>query len=277
MNISKITLRILTILMLAAPAMSFSQGTSDTKTVNKYVKEIGQFDRLKVLDDVNVVYRCNPDSTGLAVFEGEPQFENAFILTLNKNTLKVQVNTEDLGQPGLPTLYLYSDFLTLVENSATFTTRVETLAPCAEFKAIETGNGTVTVDNLSANKVIAVLNTGNGTVNVSGTCVEAVLKMIGTGLIQADRLKADNVKCSILGSGTIGCWPLSSLHVRGIGSTKIYYKGDPKVKKTGGGKLFQIPEQRGELITTPQPADNDPYDDHGPVEEVNIIDEEADE
>lgn len=209
-----------------------------------YTREIGQFDRLKVIDDVNVVYRCEADSTGLAVFEGEPEFEDAFIFTLKDGQLKVQVNTEDVGHPRLPTLYLYSDFLTFVENTSNFTTHVQTMASCAEFKAVEMGNGTVTVDDVRANKVTAVLNTGNGTINVSGTCHDASFRMIGTGLIQADRLKADRVKCSILGSGSIGCWPLESLSVKGIGSTKIYYKGDPKVKKTGGGKLFPIPEMR---------------------------------
>lgn len=68
--------------------------------------------------------------------------------------------------------------------------------------------------------------------------------MVGTGTISADRLEADVVQCKILGSGSIGCWPLQKLNVRGIGSTKVYYKGDPQVKKSGGGKLYPLPEGR---------------------------------
>lgn len=238
-------------------------------SIEKYVLRIGQFDRLKVTDNVNVVYRCNPDSTGLAAYHAAPSFADAFIFTLNKSTLRVQVSTEDVGQPGLPTLYLYSDFLSYVENTSDFTVKIETLAPCPEFKAVEMGNGTVTVDNVRANKVIAVLNTGNGTVNISGECREAELRMVGTGLIQADLLKADVVKCGILGSGSIGCWPIETLNVKGIGSTKIYYKGEPTIKKTGGGKLFAIPQEQigtGE-ITNGTADDEDNEEDEGEDDE----------
>ena len=76
-----------------------------------------------------------------------------------------------------------------------------------------------------------------------------VLKMVGTGTINADGLKTELVNCKIMGSGTIGCWPLSRLDVRGIGSTKIYYKGAPEIKKVGGGKLFPLTDENGEELT----------------------------
>lgn len=213
--------------------------------VQDYKVEVGQFDKLKILDNVNVVYRCNPDSTGFVQYRGEKEFADAFIITPKPDgTLRIQVSTEDVGHPNLPTLYVYSDFLTSVENSSSFSVLVENPSPCAEFKATQIGNGSVAVENVKTNKMIASLNTGNGTVNVSGTALTAMLKMLGTGIISADRLKADDVQCKILGSGSIGCWPVASLSVKGIGSTKIYYKGDPKIKKSGGGKLFPLPEDR---------------------------------
>lgn len=213
--------------------------------VQDYKVEVGQFDKLKILDNVNVVYRCNPDSTGFVQYRGEKEFADAFIITPKSDgTLRIQVSTEDVGHPDLPTLYVYSDFLTSVENSSAFSVLVENPNPCAEFKATQIGNGSVTVENVKTNKLMATLNTGNGTVNVSGTTLTAVLKMVGTGIISADRLKADDVQCKILGSGSIGCWPEVSLSVKGIGSTKIYYKGDPKIKKSGGGKLFPLPDDR---------------------------------
>ncbi|MDE5645853.1 MAG: hypothetical protein K2I45_09485, partial [Muribaculaceae bacterium] len=43
-----------------------------------------------------------------------------------------------------------------------------------------------------------------------------------------------------LGTGSIGCWPERALDVRGIGTTKIYYRGDPRIKKVGGARLWQI-------------------------------------
>lgn len=218
---------------------------ANAQDIQDYRVSVGQFDKIKVDDNVNVVYRCLPDSSGFIQYRGAKEFADAFIITPKPDgTLRIQVSTEDVGHPNLPTLYVYSDFLTEVENSSAFSVLVENPAPCAEFKATQVGNGAIAVENIKTNKLSATLNTGNGTVNVSGEAVNAVYKMVGTGIISADRLEAENVQCKILGSGSIGCWAVSRLSVKGIGSTKIYYKGDPKIKKSGGGKLYPLPEGR---------------------------------
>lgn len=232
-----------------------------------YTVDVGQFDRVKVCDNVNVVYRCLPDSSGFMQYRGDIQFADAFIITSKNGTLKIQVSTEDIGHPDLPVLYIYSDFLTSVENASNFSFTIEDPAPCAEFKATQVGNGTLTVENLKTNKVTASIATGNGTVNLSGKCQNAVLKMVGTGMISADRLEADNVQCKILGSGSIGCDPLVKLSVRGLGSTKIYYKGDPKISKSGGGKLYPLPE--GRPVDTIIDDESDPQSEN--IEEVEDV------
>ena len=207
-----------------------------------YVLNVGQFDKIKIDDNVNVVYRQSADSTGMVSFRAEEDFADAFIFTVNKGTLRVQVSTEDVGKEGLPTLHLFSDFLTSVTSSSAMTVLVKDMAPCPKFSVNLIGNGTITVEDIKATKLSARLTTGNGTVNLSGKAHEGTYSMVGTGTIQADRVESGQVTCQIMGSGTIGCWPLERLCVKGIGSTKIYYKGDPVIKKTGGGKLFQIPE-----------------------------------
>lgn len=209
---------------------------------DQYKIEVGQFDKIKVVDNVNVVYRCVPDSSGWVQYRGAKEFSDAFILTPKDGTLKIQVSTDDVGHPDLPTLYVYSDFLTSVENSSEFTLRVENPASCAVFSAKEIGNGKIVVEGLRANTVKAFVNTGNGVISLSGTCRDASYKMVGTGLISADRLEAQNVQCKIFGGGTIGCWAMEKLDSKGIGSTKIYYKGDPTIKKSGGGSILPLPE-----------------------------------
>lgn len=217
-------------------------GMISARDVEQYKVEVGQFDKLKVLDKVNVVYRSLPDSTGWVQYSGSKEFADAFIITPKNGTLKIQVSTEDVGNSELPTLYVYSDFLTSIENSSSFTLMVENPAPCAEFSAKEIGNGKIIVEGLKANIVKAALNTGNGSLTLSGSCREAEFHMFGTGVISADRLKAQTVQCKNLGSGSIGCWAEEKLNVMGLGSTKIYYKGDPVIKKTGTGKLFPLSE-----------------------------------
>lgn len=220
--------------------------------IKEYTLRVGQFDKLKIDDNVNVVYRQHPDSTGYVTYRGEEEFADAFIFSVNGGTLRVQVDTEDVGKPNLPTVYVYSDFLTCVTNSSAFDVKVSGLAPCPEFKVVLIGNGSITVDDIRANRLVARLSTGNGIINLSGKVEDANYAMVGTGTIQADRLEAEKVSCHIMGSGTIGCWPLDLLKVKGIGSTKIYYKGNPTVKKQGGGKLFEIPAG-GDLAADDRP------------------------
>ena len=225
----------LLLLMVCVPVLK-------AQNPQQYKIEVGQFDKLKVSDNVNVVYRCVPDSTGWVQYRGGKEFSDAFILTPKNGTLRVQVATENVGHPNLPTLYVYSDFLTSVENSSDFTLTVENPAACAQFSAREIGNGKIVVEGLKANMAKAFVATGNGTISMSGSCRDAVYQMLGTGIISADRLEAQNVQCKILGGGTIGCWAAEKLNSKGIGSTKIYYKGDPVIKKQGGGNLFPLPE-----------------------------------
>lgn len=256
--------------LLCAVLLAFAVVSANGQEVENYKVEVGQFDKVKVCDNVNVVYRCLPDSSGYIQYCGDRQFADAFIITPKDGNLKIQVSTEDVGHPDLPVLYIYSDFLTSVENASNFSFTVENPAPCAEFKATQVGNGTLIIENIKSNKVTASIATGNGTINISGTCQDAVLKMVGTGVISADRLEADNVQCKILGSGSIGCFPKMKLNVRGLGSTKIYYKGDPKIKKSGGGKLYPLPEGR--------PLDTVVSEDDGLKENVSEeVDDEEEE
>lgn len=224
-------------LFLIALLSTLSIFASDS---HKYTPVIGNFDKLRVFDNVNVVYKCVPDSTGLAVYDATPEFADAFIFSNQKGVLTIQVNTEDVGKPGLPTLYVYSDFLTSAENSSSFTLTINDPTAVPSFKVKQIGNGKIIINNLKATSVDASLTTGNGSVIISGGCSEATLHMLGTGVIQADDLQANFVKCKIMGTGSIGCWASQRLEVRGIGSTKIYYKGNPEIKKVGGGNLIKL-------------------------------------
>lgn len=208
----------------------------------RYVIEVGQFEKLKINGNLRVVYKNLPDSTGFALYEA-PEGNDFFKFTTKKDgNLKVEPSDENWGESNLPVLHLYSDFLTSIESYSELQVDVTSIAPCATFNVTQVGNGSIYVDNVRSNSVTAALTTGNGSIFINGKCINANFRMLGTGLISADMLEAENVKCRILGTGSIGCWPVDNLNVTGLGSTKIYYKGRPNIKKTGGGKLFELPE-----------------------------------
>lgn len=227
--------------MLLSCLMTLTGMEAKTFTVN-----VGQFQKLKVNGNLEVVYRNLPDSTGFARYDSSVNEEIFTFSTKGDGQLKIEPSEAFWGKDNLPVVYVYSDFLTNLESYSEKKVEVESLSPSATFSVNLVGNGIVNVENVKSNQVSAAITTGNGTIFISGSCQNANFRMVGAGMISADRLKADNVKCRILGTGTIGCWPIEKLNVSGLGSTKIYYKGNPFIKKTGGGKLYELPEENGD-------------------------------
>lgn len=212
-----------------------------------YRLQVGQFDKLSVYDNVPVVYHANSDSTGYVVYLANEDLADVLIFNNTKGNLKVQIATEKIQDvKDLPIVHVYSDYLTSVENSSELSVKILSNNSVPRFTARLMGNGEIVADNIKAGEIEAQFMTGNGVIALSGNCDKAIYKMVGTGTIQADELKANNVKCKILGSGSIGCWADNRLDVRGLGSTKIYYKGTPTVKKVGGGKLFPLNKEIAE-------------------------------
>lgn len=242
MQLKQLYIPIITfIALLAFPLKSYAaEKAMYEHTSNEYSFNVGQFTALKVMDNVNVVYHCNPDSTARVFYHAEPDFADAFIFTNSGGTLKIQVTTEDVDKPGLPTIYVYSDYLSKVDNYSDYNVLVENPTPCPDFQAVVVGNGSISVNGLKATTVNARITAGMGSITLGGTCTDAKFRMTGTGTIQADRLKTENAICKILGSGSIGVNASKTLQVKGLGSTKIYYKGNPAIKHSGGGKLIKM-------------------------------------
>ena len=223
------------ILLLAAAIMGCLHMSAKNFTL-----PVGQFSKVSVDDNVNVVYVGADGSPSRVTYEGDQKYAKAFIITHKGNKLRIQVETMFVDDPELPTLYVYSDFLENASLSAESTLTLQSVAPGSKLDLSVMGNGSIVADKIRATKVGVSIKSGNGTISISGHCQAANFTMLGNGTIQADRLEAVTVYCKMLGQGSIGCWPTEELKVRGIGNTKIYYKGTPKIDKKGGGKLFPL-------------------------------------
>lgn len=207
---------------------------------DEYHQSVGEFTSVSLQDSIPVVYRCVPDSTGTVAYVADRRFADKIYFSVNKGELKIQVATEAVGDPDLPVIYIYSKFLEKASNSSSATLKIVNPAPVPRFSANVVGNGAIEVSGLNATGVKAKINTGNGSVVLQGECDWAKFNLLGTGTIQADDLQADTVECKCMGSGSIGCWPLFTLRTNCLGSTKIYYKGEPSIRKKGGGKVIPI-------------------------------------
>lgn len=193
-----------------------------------YKLDVGDFSELKVTDGVNVEYNCSTDSAGWAFFECDPDMAQILMFTNKKNSLNIQVAAQD-GEKitNLPTIKVYSMTLQKVENSGDSVVRVNKLIPVRDFKASVVGNGSLIIAEVQCHKADIAIKTGNGHVVVNGTTRRANLKNVGTGTLEASGLQAEEVKCSLLGTGPIDCNASASLTVTGAGSGKVYYGGTP--------------------------------------------------
>jgi len=208
-----------------------------------YKLEVKDFAKLKVTDNINVEYICSSDSAGWVYFTCDPSISSRLIFSNNKSCLHIQVSSDDEILTGLPTLRVYSSYLTKAENDSDSTLRVLSNAPVPNFKCRVVGNGTIIVNNVDANSVEAAITTGKGhIVIVNGKSQKAKLTNVGTGPIEAGALKARNVKVTLFGTGDIDCTATESISIYGAGSGKVYYGGNPEKvsNRSLGVKAFPV-------------------------------------
>jgi hypothetical protein len=206
--------------------------------------KVGEFKSLSVVDNISVTYSCNPDSAGLAVFYCSDDMAKHLLIDNNGHgKLSVRVATDAVNTPGMPSVHVYSTFLQEASNESDSVLRILNIAPAPSVKLKLTDNGKIIANGLNATEVEAKIITGKGLIIVNGKCKKASLGNMGTGEVQADKLEATDVNCSLTGTGAIGCFVNGGvLSVKGLGTGKIYYRGTPsKIKKFKLGSIKTIP------------------------------------
>ena len=215
-----------------------------TAQPTRHEVKVGNFSRLVVTADVNVDYRCNPDSAGLAVMYCEQSVANHFIFSINKNgRLNIQLDNAYQQLEYLPKVTVYSSSLEEAENASDSTLRIIGLPRMASFKVMLIDNGKVIARGIDVSHLDLQILSGKGKISAQGHCDDLAVRLVGTGEIQADDVRAENVTCRIMGTGRIGCHvDGGELKVSGSGTGKVYYKGTPtKVSVRKLGTIKAIP------------------------------------
>lgn len=204
--------------------------------------KVGAFAALEVVNNIRVTCKFLPDSVGYVRYFTEDDKADAVILDRSKpSRLKVMASPDFADKTEqIPHIYVYTDMLESVQSDSEKSVTVINPAKCAKFKAVLIGNGLLEVTGLDAHRVVGVLATGNGRVKLSGHGEDTLLKLTGTGTIEAHDLSADKVTCHVFGGGEIYCFP-KEIVLKGLGSTRVYYRGTPeKITKSGLGKLLPL-------------------------------------
>lgn len=224
---------------LALCASVSAHASGDVKT---YEINVGEFTELKVTNGIRVDYRMSEDSCGFAVFDATPQMASAVMASLNKNCLTLQLSADGVSKNGIPHVTVYSRFLQKVENEGDSLVKIIKPAPVPVFRAKLVGNGQISVHGINTNALDVSLTTGNGTLLLNGVATQAKYNLVGTGSIQCADLKANDVKCKMMGTGYVECWAVDRLSILGAGSGKVYYQGHPAEIKNNsiGVKVLPI-------------------------------------
>lgn len=211
--------------------------TGSAQSTARYELDVKDFTELMVTDGINVDYKSNSDSVGKAVFQASSDIASVIMFS-NNGKQKLEIKLAETEAPmeykNLPTVTIYSKFLTKVTNRGDSTVRVLSVSPGPNFKAQLEGNGRLVIRNIDANVVDGSIFTGNGVLVINGKCVNAKLNNKSVGSIQADGLAAESVKCVQIGTGYVGCAASKELTIYGA-SGKVYYSGTPQIKNRSIG------------------------------------------
>lgn len=229
---------VLSIIAILSSMLALSMQAQD----KQYTLDVHDFTEIKVIDGVNVVYTTSADSAGYVRFVCDPKMAPHIMFTNDKNSLKIQVDYEEIPYGPLPTIYASSSSLLKAENSGDSTLTVSGLKHVNTFNAKIIGNGSLTVNDVNADYVNASISTGSGHLVISGHADRVKLSNVGTGPLEANQLDCKEAKCVLVGTGPIDCHVTEELKVIGAGSGTVYYSGNPKkvVNRTIGVKAKAI-------------------------------------
>lgn len=212
-------------------AFSFGITLLSAQNTRRYELKFGEFHELKVVDGINVDYISDPSRAGTVEFMADQTTASSVIFEPGKGKLSISLASRDTVYTKLPTVTVYSSFLSYVKNSGDSTVRVLSPAPVPKFKAQLVGNGRLVARDIKATEVEGAIYTGHGIMVLSGETTMAKLNIAGgASQIQADELKANEVSCTVTGTGTVNCYAVKKLSVGGLGSGKVIYRGTPEIK-----------------------------------------------
>lgn len=217
-------------------------GTFLAEAKDHYKLEFYDFNELIVVDDINVDYVCDPTKAGTVEFDAPKDLVSSIFFEPSKTKLSIKLASSETPYADLPTVTVYSSYLSSVKNDGDSLVRILSVADGPKLSCRVIGNGRIEVKDVKTNEISVSIIAGNGEVTIAGECKLANLSVTGSGIIHAEKLRALEISCTA-SHGTVNCNAVELLSVGGV-SGKVNYLGTPKIKKRflSHVKLTQIQE-----------------------------------
>lgn len=201
---------------------------------SRHIINVGDFNKLTVVNGVAVRYASVADSAGMAVIDGPESAVSAITFENKSLKLRIEAVSEEPVE-SLPVVTVYSMALAEAQNWGDSTLTVAKVNPGPKLKVSVIGNGSIVVPDITASEVEASVKAGNGTVFLSGKAQKAKYTIMSAGVIEARTMEVKDATCNMIGTGSIDCNATKSLKVKGIGSGSVYFWGTPEVKNHAVG------------------------------------------
>lgn len=230
-------------------ALAMFTSLSAVAQVEDFDVNVGDFTRLVVDNNIDVVYKPSSTLAGHVQFKTTKRVANnlIFINTGNKK-LTIQVSEDMMGRDKTPQLTVYSNTLEFVENNADSTVIVQVPKGLKEFTAVSSRNGDTKLEDVDVEKLTVRIKTGWGDIYASGKCDELLVRGLGTGDLNVQELKARKANVRYTGTGVVRCDVTDELAVKGAGGAKVLYKNLPakitKAKILRGIKLGLLADEK---------------------------------
>lgn len=214
-----------------------------TSRADEYSINVGDFNKLKLLGNVNVTYAPSASEPGVVKFNCDKEVASKIMCQNTKNTLRIEVDVLTLRAGcKLPDITVYSSNLEYAENSSDSTLTVSSIIPGSKFQGKLIGNGTMILNNIDTYRLDASISTGCGHLIINGKATKAKLTNVGTGPFEANGLTVDEATCWLIGTGPIDCKVKDILKIYGAGTGTVYYSGTPSkvINRTLGVKVVHV-------------------------------------
>ncbi len=222
--------------------------------IAEYKIRVGDFNRLTVVDGINVDYYAVQDSAGWVSFSCPAEIASEIMFNNNGGHLTIQTTAWEHPIKGMPRVKVFSSSLTSVTNSGDSTLRILTPGPVKSLKLQEMGNGTVVADSIGVENVEASVDTGCGRIRICGTARKAKLRNVGTGVLDASALNVEKASFFVFGSGPVDCSVSKKITIYGIGPGKVRLHRRPESisNRSIGVRVHDISESSGDESTSAQ-------------------------
>lgn len=245
------------LLSLFAAGIQAQTVVPSKKYITKEVKNVSEFNSIKVVGSPQVEYWQSKDSkTAVSIYCSENVVDLVEVSTVEgvlQVNIKQGVNirggnyrlTVTASSPSLKQVDVKGSSDVLLKGSVKGESLQLNVAGSGDIDADDLhfthlvgtvkGSGDIDLKKVKATNVNMQVN-GSGDIKVEGSALQATLTVRGSGDIVADELLATHTIATVVGSGDIECYASQQLDAEVRGSGDIEYKGHPSVVNKQGKK-----------------------------------------